>query len=58
MIGLSGVRLHKLDRMGTVLANFDTPVSDTRPPAQRVFWGPFDPVISRTASRSPTPGTT
>ncbi len=46
MIALSGVRLHKLDRMGTVLANFDTPVSDTRPPAQRVFWGPFDPVIS------------
>ena len=46
MIALSGVRLHKLDRMGKVLADFDTPVSDTRPPAQRVFWGPFDPVIS------------
>jgi len=46
MIALSGVRLHKLDRMGNVLADFDTPVSDTRPPAQRVFWGPFDPAIS------------
>ena len=46
MIALSGVRLHKLDRMGNVLADFDTPVSDTRPPAQRVFWGPLDPAIS------------
>jgi hypothetical protein len=31
MIALTGVRLHKLDRFGRVLADFDTPVSDTRP---------------------------
>jgi hypothetical protein len=30
MIALNGVRPHELDRAGTVLANFDTPVSDTR----------------------------
>jgi hypothetical protein len=46
MIALNGVRLHKLDRAGTVLANFDTPVSDTRPAPARTFYGPFDPAIS------------
>ena len=46
MVALTGVRLHKLDRLGNVLADFDTPVSDTRPPGERVFWGPFDPAIS------------
>ena len=43
MIALSGVRLHKLDRAGNVLADFDTPVSDTRPAGARTFFGPFDP---------------
>lgn len=46
MIGLHGVRLHRLDRAGNVLADFDTPVSDVRPAAERVFHGPFDPALS------------
>lgn len=46
MIALSGVRLHKLDRAGHVLANFDTPVSDTRPAPAKTFYGPYDPAIS------------
>ncbi len=46
MIALKGVRLHRLDRAGNVVADFDTPVSDTRPAGQRVFYGPFDPAIS------------
>ena len=46
MIGLSGVRLHRLDRAGHVLADFDTPVSDTRPAPAKTFYGPFDPAIS------------
>lgn len=46
MIALTGVRLHKLDRLGNVLADFDTPVSDTRPAGSRTFYGPFDPAIS------------
>jgi hypothetical protein len=46
MIALHGVRLHKLDRSGTVLADFDTPVSDTRPAPSKTFYGPFDPAIS------------
>jgi hypothetical protein len=46
MIGLHGVRLHKLSREGAVLADFDTPVSDTRPAGQRTFFGPFDPALS------------
>ena len=28
------------------MADFDTPVSDTRPAGQRQFFGPFDPAIS------------
>jgi WD40 repeat protein len=46
MIALNGVRLHRLSRDGQVLADFATPVSDTRPAGQRVFYGPFDPAIS------------
>jgi hypothetical protein len=46
IIGLSGVRLHKLSREGAVLADFDTPVSDTRPAGTRTFFGPFDPAVS------------
>src|SRR3954452_10703691 len=46
MVALTGVRLHKLDRQGNVLADFDTPVSDTRPPGAKAFYGPFDPAIS------------
>ena len=51
LIALTGVRLHKLDRAGNVLADFDTPVSDTRPPGSRVFYGPFDPAISPDGSK-------
>jgi hypothetical protein len=51
MIALTGVRLHKLDRQGNVLADFDTPVSDTRPPGAKAFFGPFDPAISPDGSR-------
>src|SRR5262249_37091251 len=46
MIALNGVRLHRLDRAGHVLADFDTPVSDTRPAPAKTFYGPFDPAIS------------
>lgn len=46
LVALTGVRLHKLDRLGNVLADFDTPVSDTRPPGAKAFFGPFDPAIS------------
>jgi hypothetical protein len=46
MIALNGVRLHKLARDGRVLANFDTPVSDTRPAPSKTFYGPYDPAIS------------
>ena len=46
MIALKGVRLHKLDRQGNVVADFDTPVSDTRPAPSKTFYGPFDPAIS------------
>ena len=51
MIALSGVRLHRLDRQGKVLADFDTPVSDTRPAGSRVFFGPFDPAVSPNGSK-------
>jgi hypothetical protein len=46
MIALNGVRLHRLTPQGRVLADFDTPVSDIRPPGQRTFHGPFDPAMS------------
>src|SRR4051794_7588226 len=51
MIALKGVRLNKLDRMGNVLADFDTPVSDTRPAPQKTFYGPYDPAISPDGSK-------
>jgi hypothetical protein len=51
MIGLNGVRLHRLDRSGNVLADFDTPVSDTRPAPSKTFYGPFDPAISPDGSK-------
>lgn len=51
MIGLHGVRLRRLGRTGAVLADFDTPVSDTRPEGQRVFYGPFDPAVSPNGRR-------
>jgi hypothetical protein len=46
MIALSGVRLHRLSRDGQILADFDTPVSDTRDAPAKTFYGPFDPAIS------------
>ena len=46
MIGLYGVRLHRLSRTGRVLADFATPVSDTRPAPAKTFYGPYDPAIS------------
>src|SRR4051812_48394483 len=46
MIALNGIRLHRLDRMGNVLADFDTPVSDARPAPAKTFYGPYDPAIS------------
>ncbi len=51
MIALHGVRLHRLDRRGRVLANFDTPVSDTRPAPSKVFYGPYDPALSPDGSK-------
>ena len=46
MIALKGVRLNRLARDGQVLADFDTPVSDTRPAPSKTFYGPYDPAIS------------
>ncbi|HEX6023920.1 MAG TPA: hypothetical protein VFZ00_18160 [Solirubrobacter sp.] len=46
MIALTGVRLHRLDRLGNVTADFDTPVSDTRSAPAKQFYGPFEPAIS------------
>ncbi|MBE2318164.1 PD40 domain-containing protein [Solirubrobacter sp. CPCC 204708] len=46
IVALNGVRLHKLSREGAVLADFATPVSDTRPAGSKQFWGPYDPAIS------------
>jgi hypothetical protein len=51
LVALTGVRLQRLDRLGDVLADFDTPVSDTAPPAERTFWGPFDPAVSPDGTR-------
>ena len=51
IVALAGMRIHKLDRTGKVLADFDTPVSDTRPPGQRVFYGPFDLAMSPDGSK-------
>jgi hypothetical protein len=46
MIATHGIRLQRLDRMGNVLADFATPVSDARPAPAKQFYGPFDPAIS------------
>ena len=46
IVALNGVRLHRLARDGAVLADFATPVSDTRPAGSKQFWGPYDPAIS------------
>ena len=46
MIALNGVRLHRLDRLGTVTADFATPVSNNLPAGQKSFWGPYNPAIS------------
>jgi WD40 repeat protein len=51
MVALTGVRLHKLDRQGNVLADFDTPVSDTRQNGFKAFYGPFDPALSPDGSK-------
>jgi len=45
MIALNGIRLHRLDRLGNVLADFDTPVSGM-PGNSSGFVGPFEPSIS------------
>ena len=34
-----------------MLADFDTPVSDTRPAPAKMFYGPFDPAISPDGTR-------
>src|SRR4051812_3107300 len=46
MIALHGVRLHRLDRLGNVTADFTTPVSNDLPAGQKTFWGPYNPAIS------------
>jgi hypothetical protein len=51
MVALTGVRLHKLSRDGKVLADFDTPVSDTRQNGFKAFYGPFDPALSPDGSK-------
>jgi hypothetical protein len=51
MIGLYGIRLHRIDRSGRVLADFATPVSDSRPAPAKTFYGPFDPAISPDGKR-------
>jgi hypothetical protein len=45
LIALHGIRLHRLDRLGNVLADFDTPVSGV-PGNSSGFVGPFNPNIS------------
>lgn len=46
-IALAGRRLHKIDRQGTVLADFSTPVSADVPSEDAsYFMGPFEPEIS------------
>jgi hypothetical protein len=46
MIALHGIRLHRINRQGRVLADFATPVSDSRPAPAKTFYGPYDPAIS------------
>jgi hypothetical protein len=45
LIALNGIRLHRLDRQGNVLADFDTPVSGV-PGNSSGFVGPFQPNVS------------
>ena len=46
-IALKGRRLHRIDRSGTVLADFSTPVSaEKTSDDESYFMGPFDPEIS------------
>ncbi|HEX8123433.1 MAG TPA: hypothetical protein VF549_19435 [Solirubrobacteraceae bacterium] len=45
IVALHGIRLHKLDRLGNVLADFDTPVSGV-PGNPSGFVGPFNPTLS------------
>jgi hypothetical protein len=45
LIALNGIRLHRLDRTGNVLADFDTPVSGV-PGNSSGFVGPFEPNVS------------
>jgi hypothetical protein len=45
LVALNGIRLHRLDRMGNVLADFDTPVSGV-PGNSSGFVGPFQPNVS------------
>ena len=45
IVALHGIRLHKLDRLGNVLADFDTPVSGV-PGNSSGFVGPFNPTLS------------
>src|SRR3954453_5407578 len=46
LIGLHGQRLRRLDRAGTLLADFTTPVSDVPADAAFTSLGPIDPQIS------------
>ena len=45
IVALHGIRLHRLDRMGNVLADFDTPVSGV-PGNSSGFAGPYNPTLS------------
>ncbi|HEX8205220.1 MAG TPA: hypothetical protein VF587_04075 [Solirubrobacteraceae bacterium] len=45
LVALNGIRLHRLDRQGNVLADFDTPVSGV-PGNSSGFVGPFQPNVS------------
>jgi hypothetical protein len=58
IIALHDFDLPRLDRQGTVLADFTTPVGDGREPALRQFRGPFQPRSPRTARSSPTRSST
>jgi WD40 repeat protein len=52
-IALTGERLHKLSRDGTVLADFATPVTDgpKKGPNENYFMGPYEPEISPDGTR-------
>ncbi len=46
VIALYGQRLHRIARDGRILADFDTPVSDSDGTAGSHFSGPFSPAVS------------